>query len=300
MPTSPTPSPAPAGEGRGEGAVATPSTSSRHRSTRPGAVQRFDVHAESRARLRAAGDVLERDHAGGGAMSDARGPRCALSCAGRGWEYFASPRCPRFAGAAAGARALGLDQREHRADRHLRAGLHDDLAQHAVLKISTSIAPLSVSTTATTSPRFTRLPGATCHSTIVPSSMSAPSAGSLNSLASLNNLRTAATMRAGDPAAPRPRDASDTGSALPRCTRARSARRGRRSPARRCAWRSRPRGCRCASLRPRSRRASSCAPTRGSSRRRAGAGCAGRRSRPRCRSAASSSAAATQRHRLAP
>jgi hypothetical protein len=33
-----------------------------------------------------------------------------------------------------GRRALGLDQRQHRADRHLRAGLHDDLAQHAVLE----------------------------------------------------------------------------------------------------------------------------------------------------------------------
>jgi hypothetical protein len=49
-------------------------------------------------------------------------------------------------------------------------------------QISTSIADLDVSTTATTSPFFTRSPGLTFHSSSVPSSISAPSEGSLNSI----------------------------------------------------------------------------------------------------------------------
>ena len=48
--------------------------------------------------------------------------------------------------------------------------------------ISTSIAPFCVSTTAITSPFFTRSPGLTSHSTKVPASMSAPSAGIRKSL----------------------------------------------------------------------------------------------------------------------
>ncbi len=49
-------------------------------------------------------------------------------------------------------------------------------------QISTSIAVLLVSTTATTSPFFTSSPGLTFHSISVPSSISAPSDGSLNSI----------------------------------------------------------------------------------------------------------------------
>ena len=48
-------------------------------------------------------------------------------------------------------------------------------------KHSTSIAPLCVSTTATTSPGRTRLPAATRHSTSLPVSMSAPRAGIVKS-----------------------------------------------------------------------------------------------------------------------
>src|SRR6185437_981500 len=48
-------------------------------------------------------------------------------------------------------------------------------------KISTSIAPLSVSTTATISPRCTSSPGCFSHSTSVPASMSAPRDGMRNS-----------------------------------------------------------------------------------------------------------------------
>jgi hypothetical protein len=47
-------------------------------------------------------------------------------------------------------------------------------------KHSISIAPFWVSTTATTSPRFTVSPGLTSHSTSVPASMSAPSEGMAN------------------------------------------------------------------------------------------------------------------------
>src|SRR5690606_15940589 len=48
-------------------------------------------------------------------------------------------------------------------------------------QISTSTAAFEVSTTATTWPFFTLSPGLTCHSSSLPSSMSAPSEGSLNS-----------------------------------------------------------------------------------------------------------------------
>ena len=48
------------------------------------------------------------------------------------------------------------------------------------------------------------------------------------------------------------RDGGDRGSALPRCTRGRSGHRAPRMPARRCACRFPPPGCRCASLRRRS------------------------------------------------
>jgi hypothetical protein len=49
-------------------------------------------------------------------------------------------------------------------------------------KISTSMTPFSVSTSATTSPRFTASPGFTRHSTMVPYCISAPSDGIRNSL----------------------------------------------------------------------------------------------------------------------
>src|SRR5512143_4251676 len=49
-------------------------------------------------------------------------------------------------------------------------------------KISTSITPFSVSTSATTSPRLTASPGLTRQSTMVPNCMSAPSEGMRNSL----------------------------------------------------------------------------------------------------------------------
>ncbi len=67
-------------------------------------------------------------------------------------------------------------------------------------KISTSIAPLWVSTTATTSPRLTWLPGWTSHCTTLPVSMSAPNEGIRKSAMAIQwawaTPRAAATMSA--------------------------------------------------------------------------------------------------------
>ena len=60
---------------------------------------------------------------------------------------------------ARGRVAAPLQTRQHRPHRHLRPGRDDQLATTPSSKISTSIAPLSVSTTATMSPRLHRVAG---------------------------------------------------------------------------------------------------------------------------------------------
>ena len=65
-----------------------------------------------------------------------------------------------------------------------------------VSKISISMAPFCVSTTATMSPRFTLSPGFTSHSTSVPASMSAPSEGMRNSTTARPHARPSAAFAA--------------------------------------------------------------------------------------------------------
>ena len=140
-------------------------------------------------------------------------------------------------------------------------------------RLSISIAPFCVSTTATTSPRFTASPGFTSHSTSVPASMSAPSEGIRKSttlshrpmrlrgrddLADLRDARHLEMRGIGN---------RHLGAADPR----QSGHRVRRTPRFHDARRSRRRGCRCASPRRRSPPGASLRPTPGWWRRRAAA-----------------------------
>jgi len=97
-------------------------------------------------------------------------------------------------------------------------------------KMSISMAPFWVSTTATTSPRLTRSPGRFSHSTNVPASISAPSDGMRNS--PISRPMSLSPPQRSPPAVvtPPPRDGVGRGSAPRRCTRDRRVHRAPRKP----------------------------------------------------------------------
>ena len=100
-----------------------------------------------------------------------------------------------------------------------------------VAKHSTSITPLSVSTAATMSPRWTLSPGARYHCASVPAAMSAPSMGMTNVAVTAPPPRPARRPgRVPRSAARPPRGAPGTASAPRRCRRAPPAHRARRTP----------------------------------------------------------------------
>ena len=105
------------------------------------------------------------------------------------------------------------------------------LSSTPLVKTSTSMSALSVSTSAMMSPRSTASPGCFSHSISVPALMSAPSAASTNSAIRPPSPGRRATIALGARAAPRPRGAWRTASAPRRCRRAAPASRGGRSRA---------------------------------------------------------------------
>ena len=182
--------------------------------------------------------------------------RSAASVRGQRRDPLARRRRRRQGGGRRGGdrRLAGsADPGEDGADRHLLARLDQQRSTTPLSKISTSITPFSVSTSATMSPRLTASPGCFRQSTRVPASMSAPSVGMRNSAMAPHHLSTDATIVSACGSAASSRCFGirhrHLGAAHARHRRIELVER----PLHDARARSRPRGCRSASLRRRSR-----------------------------------------------
>ena len=157
---------------------------------RPLDVGAHDRAARPRARQRGKIDAAGRPPSAGRAARRAGGARrrrerrrvdAAARARARGGSAGAGDAARGAAGAAAAGRADAAQQRQRRAHRHRSPTARAARRRRRPRRPRRRSRPCSCRRAATMSPRCTTSPGATCHSRIVPASMSAPSEGMRNS-----------------------------------------------------------------------------------------------------------------------